>query len=98
MDSERVKQLNNPMQIIINCQSLSEQFVNVGWGKKETQFHGSEGKTAAQAKMQVEEKPTSELDDKKPRIRWRGDGALFAVSFVKNSSGTLPVQKIIPDA
>jgi hypothetical protein len=22
-------------------------FVNVGWGKKETQFHGSEGKHAA---------------------------------------------------
>ena len=26
------------------------QFVNVGWGKKETQFHGSEGKQAAKAK------------------------------------------------
>lgn len=24
--------------------------VNVGWGKKETQFHGSEGKEAAQQK------------------------------------------------
>jgi elongator complex protein 1 len=28
-------------------------FVNVGWGKKETQFHGSEGKEAAQTKAQV---------------------------------------------
>lgn len=26
------------------------QFVNVGWGKKETQFHGSEGKVAAKQK------------------------------------------------
>ena len=24
------------------------EFINVGWGKKETQFHGSLGKTAAQ--------------------------------------------------
>jgi len=24
-----------------------QQFVNVGWGKKETQFHGTEGKQAA---------------------------------------------------
>lgn len=27
--------------------SEDQQFVNVGWGKKETQFHGSEGKQAA---------------------------------------------------
>jgi len=27
-----------------------QQFVNVGWGKKETQFHGSEGKQAAKQK------------------------------------------------
>jgi elongator complex protein 1 len=24
-----------------------DAFVNVGWGKKETQFHGTEGKSAA---------------------------------------------------
>lgn len=27
--------------------------VNVGWGSKETQFHGSEGKAAARLKQQV---------------------------------------------
>lgn len=27
------------------------EFVNVGWGKKETQFHGSEGKQAAKQKL-----------------------------------------------
>ena len=26
--------------------------INVGWGKKETQFHGSLGKAAAQSKQQ----------------------------------------------
>lgn len=29
------------------------KFITVGWGKKETQFHGSEGKKAAQRKIQV---------------------------------------------
>ncbi|XP_065333711.1 elongator complex protein 1 [Cloeon dipterum] len=62
-----------------------KQFVNVGWGKKETQFHGTAGKAAAQAKLQVDETQANELDDKLPRIRWRGDGALFAVSFIKHS-------------
>ena len=27
--------------------------INVGWGKKETQFHGSLGKAAAQSKQEV---------------------------------------------
>ena len=27
------------------------EFINVGWGKKETQFHGSEGKQAAKKKL-----------------------------------------------
>lgn len=30
-----------------------KQFITVGWGKKETQFHGSEGKHAAKAKTEV---------------------------------------------
>ena len=31
------------------------KFVTVGWGKKETQFHGSEGKEAAKRKVEVSE-------------------------------------------
>lgn len=31
----------------------SAESVNVGWGSKETQFHGSEGKSAAKTKQQV---------------------------------------------
>lgn len=53
--------------------------INVGWGSKQTQFHGSLGKAAAQAP-----KPSlvgsSPDDDELPRISWRGDGAYFAVS------------------
>lgn len=56
-----------------------KQFVTVGWGKKDTQFHGSEGKAAAKANSgQVS---ASESDDGRPRITWRGDATLFAVSF-----------------
>uniref|UniRef100_A0A8C4ECN2 Elongator complex protein 1 n=1 Tax=Dicentrarchus labrax TaxID=13489 RepID=A0A8C4ECN2_DICLA len=33
------------------------KFITVGWGKKETQFHGSEGKQAAQRKVQVSVQP-----------------------------------------
>ncbi|XP_011265632.2 elongator complex protein 1 isoform X2 [Camponotus floridanus] len=57
-----------------------KQFVTVGWGKKETQFHGSVGKAAAKAK--AEELNANELDDGRPRITWRGDGSLFAISFL----------------
>lgn len=30
------------------------EFITVGWGKKETQFHGSEGKQAAHKKTDFE--------------------------------------------
>lgn len=51
----------------------------MGWGSKQTQFHGSLGKAAAQA-----QRPSivgsSPDDDGLPRISWRGDGSLFVVS------------------
>ncbi|KAK7075465.1 hypothetical protein SK128_012925 [Halocaridina rubra] len=57
------------------------KFVTVGWGKKETQFHGKEGKQAAKT-VKKEVKPILEWDDRKPRISWHGDGQLFAISYV----------------
>lgn len=33
-------------QSLISAEFGDKEFVNVGWGKKETQFHGSEGKHA----------------------------------------------------
>ncbi|XP_014468470.1 PREDICTED: elongator complex protein 1 [Dinoponera quadriceps] len=57
-----------------------KQFITAGWGKKDTQFHGSEGKTAAKAKP--EQVNANDSDDSLPRITWRGDGTLFAVSFL----------------
>ncbi|XP_055852924.1 elongator complex protein 1 [Episyrphus balteatus] len=58
------------------------EFITVGWGKKETQFHGSEGKTAAKQKTDfsvpdnIKELP-QDID-----ITWREDGQFFAVTFV----------------
>lgn len=46
---------------------IAGKFITVGWGKKETQFHGSEGKQAAQRKNQVSVgliTQTSELEKK----------------------------------
>ena len=54
--------------------------VQLGWGKKETQFHGSVGKQAAQTKTATE--GLSEDDDFMPRLSWRGDGNFFVCSFV----------------
>ncbi|THH05467.1 hypothetical protein EW145_g4776 [Phellinidium pouzarii] len=57
------------------------QQVNVGWGSKQTQFHGSLGKTAAQATpLSPASVGSSPDDDKRARISWRGDGAFFVVS------------------
>ncbi|KAK9506066.1 hypothetical protein O3M35_008069 [Rhynocoris fuscipes] len=58
--------------------------VNVGWGKKETQFHGSEGKNAALAKIE----PTVEecFENRSVLISWRGDSTMFAVGYWCNHS------------
>ncbi|KIY46095.1 IkappaB kinase complex, IKAP component [Fistulina hepatica ATCC 64428] len=61
--------------------------INAGWGSKQTQFHGSLGKAAAQTlSVAVGCSPD---DDGLPRISWRGDGAFFVVSSV-SPSGAMP--------
>ncbi|XP_034996299.1 elongator complex protein 1 isoform X1 [Zootoca vivipara] len=67
------------------------KFITVGWGKKETQFHGSEGKKAARTKP-VEVLPALPWDDRRPRITWRGDGQYFAVSAVCPETGARKVR------
>ncbi|KAK6627847.1 hypothetical protein RUM44_010326 [Polyplax serrata] len=54
-----------------------KQHITVGWGKKETQFHGSLGKYAAQAKP---EEVLFENTNTEVRISWRGDAEYFVVS------------------
>ncbi|NWT12489.1 ELP1 protein, partial [Vireo altiloquus] len=67
------------------------KFVALGWGKKETQFHGSEGKQAAHRK-QTEVLPTSAWDDGRPRVTWRGDGQFVAVSAVCPETGARKIR------
>ena len=69
-------------ETLIHADEFGEnQPVNVGWGKKETQFHGSEGKEAAQRKME-NGSSLSPNDDHSTSISWRGDGNYFAVSSI----------------
>ncbi|XP_078730604.1 elongator complex protein 1 [Lampetra fluviatilis] len=67
------------------------KFVTVGWGRKETQFHGSEGKQAAHKKQEVVA-PAFTWDDGRPRVSWRGDGQFFAVSSVCPHTGARRVR------
>ncbi|KAL3226372.1 hypothetical protein MRX96_004463 [Rhipicephalus microplus] len=46
--------------------------ITAGWGSKETQFHGSEGKQAAKVS---------------PRVSWRGDGQYFVTSSINPAVG-----------
>lgn len=59
-----------------------DEFVNVGWGKKETQFHGSAGKAASKAKPVQDPGGLTPFDDGRARLAWRDDGQFFAVSYI----------------
>ncbi|CAH2982016.1 unnamed protein product [Chilo suppressalis] len=65
---------------LLNQEFGEKQFITVGWGKKETQFHGSEGKQAARAKTEISADPLSNVDDT-VKISWRGDGNLYVIGF-----------------
>ncbi|XP_005382814.1 PREDICTED: elongator complex protein 1 [Chinchilla lanigera] len=66
------------------------KFITVGWGKKETQFHGSEGRQAA-FQMQTLEFALP-WDDHRIQVTWRGDGQFFAVSVVCPETGARKVR------
>jgi elongator complex protein 1 len=65
--------------------------MNVGWGKKETQFHGTEGKEARA--RQQERGHLSPQDEGRVRVVWRGDGQMLAVSYV--TAGQEPVRNVL---
>lgn len=59
--------------------SLAEnKLVNVGWGKKETQFHGSEGKDKRAVKEVIGDGDNA---DDSIKVCWRSDGLLFAIGY-----------------
>lgn len=60
-----------------------DQPINLGWGTKATQFHGSLGKSAAQASQTPALANDVEFPESSPdgyEISWRGDGAFFAIT------------------
>ncbi|KAI1786336.1 IkappaB kinase complex IKAP component [Ganoderma leucocontextum] len=70
--------------------------INVGWGAKHTQFHGSLGKAAATSSIPPTAVGASPDDDGHVRVSWRGDGAYFTVSVLEgaNETETRPHRKI----
>ena len=70
---------------LVESQFGAGEMINVGWGKKETQFHGSEGKEARV--VRAERGEVMEGDDRAVRVSWRGDGEIFSVSFVTGGEG-----------
>ena len=65
--------------------SMLDAFINIGWGTKSTQFHGSLGKAAAQSSTSpstsdIPKSLSHPTDDGLPQITFRGDAAFFAIS------------------
>ncbi|KAF8565388.1 hypothetical protein P879_03868 [Paragonimus westermani] len=86
VSDERVTLLSASFEPIGTADLNQEGFgkaapVAVGWGKKETQFHGSLGKEAALSKPE----PASVVDcapaDEQYELAWRDDGQYFVVSW-----------------
>ncbi|KAH7910038.1 pol II transcription elongation factor [Hygrophoropsis aurantiaca] len=58
--------------------------INVGWGSKETQFHGSIGRAHLKESAPIGSSEDGTNDDGLPRISWRGDGTYFVVSSLSS--------------
>lgn len=57
--------------------------VNVGWGTKETQFHGKAGKDS-RTDGQIDQEKVENDEKKSTKVVWRDDGQYFAVSYVSD--------------
>lgn len=66
----------------------ASKHVDVGWGKKETQFKGKRARALRDPTMPetVDEGTVHELDKKNTTISWRGDGAYVAVNGLEPGS------------
>lgn len=97
-EGEKVLLMTRDFEVLSEVSLRTDSFgedeaVDVGWGSKATQFHGSEGKaTAAAAAAAAAAAKESKIDtrgprlpddDGRPRISWRGDGAFFAISSLE---------------
>ncbi|KAG7188195.1 hypothetical protein KM043_017688 [Ampulex compressa] len=62
---------------LYSCDFGQDQFVTVGWGSKETQFHGSQGKSMATT---IEPLILNVNDNGVPKITWREDSSIELLS------------------
>ncbi|KAK4687641.1 elongator complex protein 1, partial [Tremellales sp. Uapishka_1] len=61
-----------------------DKFINVGWGSKATQFHGTLGKAAAASTSASASSSLAHPSDVLlPKITFRGDAAYFAISYLE---------------
>lgn len=99
-EGEKVLVMTRDFEVLSERPLQTDEFgedaaVDVGWGSKATQFHGSEGKAAAARAAEISRAakesrtdtrgPPVLDDDGRPRISWRGDGAFFAISSLESS-------------
>ncbi|QDS76491.1 hypothetical protein FKW77_005248 [Venturia effusa] len=83
------KDFDNIADVAFGAEDVkASSHVNVGWGKKETQFQGKRAKALRDPTMpeKVDEGVLSAKDDKKAWITWRGDGAFVAVNTVEGGA------------
>ena len=72
--------------VIMTSEDLkASNHVSVGWGKKETQFKGKGAKAMRDPTLpeKTDEGVLSPMDDLKPCITWRGDGAYLSISTIE---------------
>jgi elongator complex protein 1 len=72
--------------VVMTAEDLkASNHVSVGWGKKETQFHGKGAKALKDPTMpeKIDEGVLSSNDDSRVKISWRGDGAYLAISTIE---------------
>ncbi|KAI8866080.1 IkappaB kinase complex, IKAP component, partial [Ramicandelaber brevisporus] len=68
------------------------QNVSVGWGRKETQFHGRANKAAAQQpRFEQSTGNVAKDDDLVSRLSWRGDCAFFSLNYVGKTGRVLNI-------
>ena len=85
--------------ITLSAEDLkASKHVSVGWGKKETQFHGKRVKALQDPTMaeNVAEGKLSSSDEGMTTISWRGDGAFVAVNGI--ASGRRVIRVFTRDA
>lgn len=81
------------VELLLQQQCFGEAMpVDLGWGKKETQFHGTEGKQAAKVASTVEQGLAEHDDGSSAKISWRGDGQMFAINYVDRNTNTRKIK------